>query len=176
MAAEMQSSINVTQSALVATKGAAARVSSGERGDKQVIRDRYNFDASAMWSEDGDALQFGPIPAGMELTRVELTSATSATDPTYLATGDLGTVTVGWAYADGTGTADPDAFTPSALDLSADQSLLGKVIAAGRCAPPTNDRAWYLTITSVAVLGAADCFIEVAMEGINPGRKANPSV
>jgi len=155
-------SVEATAASNVATRGAAERTQSGRRTLPGSFVDTITLDVSADWnSTDGtDYALFGPIPAGAELLKAEVTGITSATDPLHSTTPDLGDdVDVGWRYMDGSNS-DHDAF---AVARNLSTPLLATVLCAGRCAPPTNDRDWFLVLDPDSVTGAADGTFSVTM-------------
>lgn len=96
-----------------------------------------------------DVLRLGPFRPGEFLTDLAVHGD---------GTTDLGDdVDVGWAYVDGSGTADPNAFA-DALDLSAGNiDVLGTTLLnlVKKVEPPTNDRLWWLTVTFIDVTDVA---------------------
>lgn len=122
---------------------------SSQAQDLRHFSQDFTHTAPAGWAA-GDIVRFGPFRAG-EKIRSESLKLTGD------GTGTLGTtVDVGWAYVDGTGTADPDAFgtavscTAAAVD---DAGIVAYDVATPGprrfAQPPTNDRDWWLTVTSV---------------------------
>lgn len=134
------------------TQGAGARPAV-KAGGVRKWRDQYTL-ATADWA-NSDVLHLGPFRAG-EIVDGNTFRITGD------ATVDLGDdVDIGWAYVDGTGTADPDAFVAGTTDCSAATiDVLGLVphdgtVDSGFWEPPTNDRPWWLTITVIDATGEA---------------------
>lgn len=144
--------VNATKSNDSRTLGAAQRFSSTGEGV------RYWNDSFVIVTDDyaaNDIIRLGPFKAGEKIIGSTLRITGDATV-------DLGDdIDVGWAYVDGTGTADPDAFVAGTFDASAATiDVLGAVmhdgtVDSGLYAPPTNDRDWWLTVTCITNTGEA---------------------
>lgn len=116
--------------------------------DLRAFSQDFTHAAPSSWAT-GDTVRFGPFRAGEKIRSESLRLTGDGT-------GTLGTtVDVGWAYVDGSGS-DPDAFgtavscTAAAVDdagiVAYDVATPGPRLFAQ---PPTNDRDWWLTVTSV---------------------------
>ena len=147
----------------VATLGAAERNSSGGEA-LRVHRESFTL-AVASWANN-DVLRLGPFRAGEKVNGLLSRIIGDATV-------DLGDdIDLGWAYVDGTGTADPDAFIAGTFDCSAATiDVLGAILADGTVddgiyEPPTNDRDWWLTLTVIDATGeaAGDVYFQIAVE------------
>ena len=128
----------------VQTKGAAERNSSTGEGVRF-----FSDSITTVDLENNDIIHVGPFRAG-EMVLGNFTKIIGD------ATVDLGTdLDIGWAYVDGSGTADPDAFVAGTFDGSAAViDVAGVNITDGTVddavyGPPTNDRDWWLTITVI---------------------------
>ena len=145
------------------TKGGERPSSSGEAS--RTWRDSYTM-ATAAWA-NSDVLNLGPFSAGEVINGNTLRLTGDAT-------ADLGDdVDFGWAYVDGTGTADPDAFVAGTFDCTAATiDVLGVVchdgtVDSGFFAPPTNDRKWWLTMTVINATGEAAGTVHFTAEVIH---------
>lgn len=143
--------VNATKANNALSLGAAERVNSTGEGVR-FWEDSYTTSSL----QANDIIRFGPFRAGEEIVGSTLKLIGDAT-------ADLGDdLDVGWAYVDGTGTADPDAFVAGTFDGSAATiDVLGVTVMDGTVddgvyAPPTNDRDWWLTVTCINATGAAD--------------------
>ena len=135
-----------TQTNAALTKGAGNRPTQSLGENQTYWEDTFTV-VAADWLIT-DVLRLGPFRPGEFLTDLWIRGD---------ATGDGGDdVDIGWAYVDGTGTADPDAFFAGTRDMTATTiDVLGVtgLELVVKAEPPTNDRAWWLTVTLVDATG-----------------------